>query len=334
MPRLLPCCLAGLLCLTAADALSARQVPAAAPPAPTGGKQPTYLQVYLPADARLVIDGTATTQTGPLRRFASPPLAPGTIYTYTLKATWKDQGKDVVVERLVPVRAGRTAEVDLRPLPDAVAAEPPPGPPTSAPQWIKEGVELHRKDPSDPAVVEAFTQAVELDPRNARAYANRAIVRMAMGRYPQLALEDANQAVRLDPNLPLAYEARAVVQCSFNSPRAPEGDKATQAIADFSRAIALEPDQARNYLNRAVVYFLAENYARAIADCNRVIELEPGHGMAHYLRGRAHFEQGDTAKAEADDNQAFEVEPVLKQVLFTDGKRAPFLPFPRVLPRE
>src|SRR5205823_1571895 len=39
------------------------------------------LNVTLPADARLMVQGTRTQQTGTLRRFESPALAPGE-YTY------------------------------------------------------------------------------------------------------------------------------------------------------------------------------------------------------------------------------------------------------------
>src|SRR6516162_342210 len=52
---------------------------------PAGAKSAT-LVVRLPADARLEIDGTATRQTGSVRRFQSPPLEPGKKYVYVVTA--------------------------------------------------------------------------------------------------------------------------------------------------------------------------------------------------------------------------------------------------------
>ncbi len=43
------------------------------------------VEVYLPEDARLFVEGQETKSTGTMRRFVSPPLPPGK-YTYTIKA--------------------------------------------------------------------------------------------------------------------------------------------------------------------------------------------------------------------------------------------------------
>jgi uncharacterized protein (TIGR03000 family) len=76
--------------------------------------QPAYLEVYVPADARLTIDSAKTRQTGTLRRFESPPLPVGQEFTYHLKATWTEQSKQVVNEKDVRVVAGQQTKVDLR----------------------------------------------------------------------------------------------------------------------------------------------------------------------------------------------------------------------------
>ncbi len=73
-----------------------------------------YLRVYLPADAKLVVDGYTTKQTGEMRRFVSPPLQVGKGFIYTLKATWKDKGKEITREREARVEAGKETAVDLR----------------------------------------------------------------------------------------------------------------------------------------------------------------------------------------------------------------------------
>src|SRR5436190_803973 len=76
--------------------------------------QPVTLIVRVPADATVEIGGVATRQTGEERRFVSPPLQAGKEYSYSLKATWKEQGKDVVRTRDVSVAPGKEIVVDLR----------------------------------------------------------------------------------------------------------------------------------------------------------------------------------------------------------------------------
>jgi uncharacterized protein (TIGR03000 family) len=72
------------------------------------------LEIRLPADAVLEIQGVRMRPTGEVRRFVSPPLEVGKRYTYTLKATWRVGLKEVARERTVPVVAGQEVVVDLR----------------------------------------------------------------------------------------------------------------------------------------------------------------------------------------------------------------------------
>ena len=76
--------------------------------------QPAYLEVYVPADARLTIDSAKTQQTGTLRRFASPALKPGRQYTYDVKAQWRNRDdKEVTRTRRVDVGANADVTVDF-----------------------------------------------------------------------------------------------------------------------------------------------------------------------------------------------------------------------------
>jgi uncharacterized protein (TIGR03000 family) len=83
--------------------------------APTG-PAPATVRVLLPQDnASLTIEGKATQQTGGTRLFQSPPLDPAKNYTYTLVAKWMPNNYTTITRtRVVPVKAGATAEVDLR----------------------------------------------------------------------------------------------------------------------------------------------------------------------------------------------------------------------------
>src|SRR5262249_29983293 len=50
------------------------------------------VQVRVPANATVWFDGEPTEQTGPYRRFWTPPLEPGKVYTYQVKARWMLDG--------------------------------------------------------------------------------------------------------------------------------------------------------------------------------------------------------------------------------------------------
>jgi uncharacterized protein (TIGR03000 family) len=95
-----------LLCVCFALAIASAQ-----------GQEPgqrATLRIYLPGDARLVIDGKQTMQTGPMRRFSSPPLDPGKSYHYTLECTYEKGGKSITRKEVVYFRAGDDKKVDLR----------------------------------------------------------------------------------------------------------------------------------------------------------------------------------------------------------------------------
>jgi uncharacterized protein (TIGR03000 family) len=83
---------------------------------------PAQLVVSLPAEARLTIDGEATTSTSGERTFVTPALPTGKTFRYTLEAQVKGkEGKAVTWSQKVSVRAGETTRVTLTP-PTGVAS--------------------------------------------------------------------------------------------------------------------------------------------------------------------------------------------------------------------
>jgi uncharacterized protein (TIGR03000 family) len=79
---------------------------------------PATIHVSLPADAKLLIDGNATTSTSDHRVFVSPSLEPGQEYFYTVKAEYKGE----VREERVSVTAGQEVKVNIE-FPSAVASK-------------------------------------------------------------------------------------------------------------------------------------------------------------------------------------------------------------------
>jgi uncharacterized protein (TIGR03000 family) len=88
---------------------------ASAPPAlGQSSRKTVILEILLPDDAQLFIDGKKTNATGPMRTFESAPLAPGK-YTYTIQAIVPGPKGPQTITRRIDVRPGDFESLDLRP---------------------------------------------------------------------------------------------------------------------------------------------------------------------------------------------------------------------------
>lgn len=57
------------------------------------------------------------------------------------------------------------------------------------------------------------------------------------------------------------------------------------AIADYTKAIELNPNNANTFINRAIGKVGLKDYDGAIADYTKAIELNPNDAIAYYSRG-------------------------------------------------
>src|SRR5262245_51665644 len=85
------------------------------PDAKKADQRPATIKVRIRGDARLAIDDFETSQTGPERRFETPPLPPGRTFSYTLTAVWKEDERLIKRMAVATVRAGKETVIDLRP---------------------------------------------------------------------------------------------------------------------------------------------------------------------------------------------------------------------------
>jgi len=81
------------------------------------------------------------------------------------------------------------------------------------------------------------------------------------------------------------------------------------AIADYTKAIALKPDDAKAYFNRGGVKGAKGDLEGAISDYTKVIELKPDDAINYYNRGDAKRGKGDWDGAIADFTKAIELKP-------------------------
>jgi uncharacterized protein (TIGR03000 family) len=85
--------------------------PVATQTAPAG--ETATVNVLVPSDATVWLQGQEMSETGSYRQFVSPPLTAGQRYRYQVQASWRENGRDVTQTRSVPIRAGQRVDVDF-----------------------------------------------------------------------------------------------------------------------------------------------------------------------------------------------------------------------------
>jgi uncharacterized protein (TIGR03000 family) len=74
---------------------------------------PATIVVSLPNDARLTVDGNATSSTSERRTLVTPVLQMGQDYVYTLSAEFVSNGQTLTQTQQVTVRGGQTSTVQF-----------------------------------------------------------------------------------------------------------------------------------------------------------------------------------------------------------------------------
>jgi len=82
-----------------------------------------------------------------------------------------------------------------------------------------------------------------------------------------------------------------------------------RAIADFNRAIELDPNNVEYFYLRGLSYDANDEYNLAVADFSRAIELDPDNAEYFSVRGDFYQEKGEYGRAIADFNRAIELDP-------------------------
>ena len=213
--------------------------------------------------------------------------------------------------------------------------------------WMRKGEVLAKIGRTDEALA-AFGRALVLNPRLGMARYRRGRLLMdAYGRHDEALREfEAAQAepggneyaalgrariavLNGDPDLALTILAATEPSAGHVSDlyfvrgyiRSVAGSRqfdAKRAIADYDRAIEMDPDPVA-YMNRGAVKYHEGDYKAAIDDCTRALKIAPLSG-AHFNRGLALEVLGERAGAEEDINEALRLEPVNAEALAVRGR--------------
>ncbi|GCA86366.1 TPR repeat-containing protein YrrB [Microcystis aeruginosa NIES-2522] len=181
--------------------------------------------------------------------------------------------------------------------------------------WYGKGLALGELGKAQPAI-EALQQAINTLPKredlknfHSSILQQQSVVYRYLENYEQ-ALTVINQAISLVPNNPNHYNEKWSVLSELK--RYDEG------LAAITQAIHLAP-RALWYLNRGILYYNQQKYELALADFNKAIELNPNFAMAYNNRGTLYDDQQKYELALADYNQAIELNRNNAQAYYNRG---------------
>lgn len=94
---------------------------------------------------------------------------------------------------------------------------------------------------------------------------------------------------------------------------------ATEAVAEFSRAIQLHPNNAEAFYKRANANYDLKQYEAAIADYTTAINLNPKYANAFFNRGLVRYDTNDVRGAIDDFTQALSLLPKDPEIYYKRG---------------
>ncbi|MCW3093222.1 MAG: hypothetical protein JWP81_4291 [Ferruginibacter sp.] len=169
----------------------------------------------------------------------------------------------------------------------------------TAKELFNNGREFQNKKQYDQAI-EAYTQAIAIDPNYTFAYNNRGLSYHAKKQY-DLSIQDYNKAITIDPSLKMAYNNRGYAYQFKNMP--------DLAIQDYTKAVDIDPNYTLAYQNRGNIYFNKKQYDLARSDYQRAISLEPNNAALYYNLGNLFNAKKQVDSAISYYNQAIGLAP-------------------------
>jgi tetratricopeptide (TPR) repeat protein/CHAT domain-containing protein len=180
-------------------------------------------------------------------------------------------------------------------------------------RYSARGYAYKAKGDYDKAIAD-FTTAAGLAPSDAELLETRGECHRLAGRW-DAAIKDYNDAVALAPNDAKRYNARGDAYYSqagvLSEAEDVEGSELAydKAIADYSRAIQIDPANVVYLENRGISYRLSKRYGAALRDFNKAIGMDAGRVSLFNSRGHVFFELGEYANAADDYGSAVKLAP-------------------------
>lgn len=118
----------------------------------------------------------------------------------------------------------------------------------------------------------SYSQTLKLDTTNSELYVKRGLIKASLRLY-------SGKIVYDKPNASYAERKQTV----YVNSELLKGDFG--AIADFTKAIKINPNYFEAYYHRAMSFYFLNQYNNAIADFTRAIKINDKYAEAYYYRG-------------------------------------------------
>ena len=120
-----------------------------------------------------------------------------------------------------------------------------------------------------------------------------------------------NDVINQYQTIPFAYYNRGIVYMNEK--------KYDQALYDYSKAIALNPNYPEPYYNRGIVFMNEKRYDQALDDFSKAIKFNPKFIQAYINRGIVFMKEGKYLQAINDCNKAIELNPNNAEAYYNRG---------------
>ncbi|MEG3440422.1 tetratricopeptide repeat-containing serine protease family protein, partial [Pannus brasiliensis CCIBt3594] len=157
----------------------------------------------------------------------------------------------------------------------------------------------YREARDSESALRAIDRAIALSPANPNLYNDKFAILKELKDYDG-SLQAIERALALAPRSAW-YNNRGYLYH--------QQQKTDLALADYNKAIDMNPRFAMAYNNRGYLYYQQRKTDLALADFNTAIEIDPRNVEVYNNRGLVYAEQGKTDLALADYNKAIDMNP-------------------------
>lgn len=154
-------------------------------------------------------------------------------------------------------------------------------------------------------------QQLQIKPETAQDYYNLGLVAQGQGDFPQ-AIAYFTAAIN-QQGLADYYFARGLAQADL-------GDH-LKALADYDKAIDLDPNFSSAFYNRGMTYLALQNLPAAVSNFDQAIALDAEFVAAYYSRGMAYFDMGKIELARQDYNRSLSLSPTMTASYYDQAPR-------------
>lgn len=177
--------------------------------------------------------------------------------------------------------------------------------------------------------LEAFNEAIKIEPSYAEAYYERALARMQSANFyspddsmTRFLWKRNGEAAKSD--MERATSEFAIQGKKGDANRAQGqaywyAQKYDEAIDAFSKALRLNDKDVQAYLGRAWVYFKLNKYDEALADANKAVQLAPDSAIVYNVRAIVYRRKNNSQAAEADFTKAIALNPEFIEAYYNRG---------------